>query len=49
MNTLIPAIGSLVGLVSLKFYNLKDSEARLMAQCNAGEITREECDARLNG
>ena len=49
LNTLIPAIGSLIGLVSLKFYNLKDSEARLMAQCNAGEITREECDARLNG
>ena len=47
LNTLIPAIGSLIGLISLKFYKLKDGDARLMASCNAGEITREECEANL--
>jgi len=30
------------------FYNLTDKDAALMAQCNAGVITREECEAQLS-
>lgn len=48
LNTLIPAIGTLVaGLVLLFFYKLTDEDARLMSKCIAGEITREECEAAL--
>lgn len=48
LNSLIPAIGSLLGLIILCFYRLKDSDAKLMGMCNSGEITREECEARLS-
>lgn len=48
LNSLIPAIGSLLGLVILCFYNLKDSDAKLMGLCNSGEISREECEAKLS-
>lgn len=48
LNTLIPAIGTLLaGLVLLFFYKLTDEDARLMGKCVAGEITREECEAAL--
>ena len=30
------------------FYKLKDADVALMAKCNAGEITREECEAQLS-
>lgn len=30
------------------FYRLKDRDAALMAQCNAGKITREGCKSRLS-
>lgn len=45
---LIPAIGCFVGSAVLMFYNLKDKDAELMAECNAGRITREECETRLS-
>lgn len=48
LNSLIPAIGSVLGLIVLCLYNLKDEDARLMGMCNAGEITREECENRLS-
>ncbi len=32
----------------LKFYKLKSKDAAVMAKYNAGEITREECDAQLS-
>lgn len=48
LNSLVPAIGSILGLVILCFYKLKDEDAKLMGQCNAGEITREECEAQLS-
>lgn len=48
LNSLIPAIGSLLGLIILCFYNLKDKDAKLMGMCNAGEITRAECESRLS-
>ena len=45
---LIPAVGTLLGVVVMAFYNLKDEDAALMAQCNAGEISRAECEERLS-
>ena len=46
---LIPAVGSLIGAVLMfVFYNLKDKDAELMGKCNAGQITREECEAQLS-
>ena len=30
------------------FYKLRDKDVELMAKCNAGEITREECEAQLS-
>lgn len=48
INSLVPALGSLLGLIVLLFYNLDDEDARLMGKCNAGEITRGECEAQLS-
>lgn len=44
----IPAIGTLLAILVMVFYGLKDEDAALMAKCNAGEITREECETRLS-
>ncbi len=46
--TLIPAIGCLLGAVVLFFYKLNDKDVQIMAQCNAGAITREEAESRLS-
>ncbi|MBQ6812495.1 MAG: MFS transporter [Agathobacter sp.] len=48
INSLIPAIGGLIGLVIVGFYGLDDEDAKLMGQCNCGEITREECESKLS-
>lgn len=49
LGYLIPAIGFVLSAVLLfAFYRLKDEDAALMAQCNAGKITREECESRLS-
>lgn len=48
INALIPAVGSLFGLIVMLFYNLNDEDARLMSLCNSGKISREECEAKLN-
>ena len=45
---LIPGIGFLLSTLVLLFYKLKDKDAELMAKCNAGQITREECEAQLS-
>jgi len=45
---LIPMIGVLLGVILMGFYKLKDSDVALMAKCNSGEITREECEAQLS-
>jgi hypothetical protein len=29
-------------------YRLRDADAALMAKCNAGEITRDECEAQIS-
>lgn len=48
LNMLIPAVGMIIAaLIMLFFYKLTDEDARLMGQCMAGEITREECEAKL--
>ena len=49
LGDLIPAIGFGISAILLyAFYNLKDADAALMAKCNAGTISREECEARLS-
>ncbi len=49
LGYLIPAIGFGISAILLYvFYNLKDKDAELMAKCNAGQITREECEAQLS-
>ncbi len=49
LGYLIPAIGFGISAVLLyTCYKLKDKDAALMAQCNAGKITREECEAQLS-
>ena len=45
---LIPAIGTLAGVLVMFAYRMKDKDVELMAKCNAGEITREECEAQLS-
>lgn len=46
---LIPTIGFILAAVLLyALYNLKDKDAELMAKCNAGIITREECETQLS-
>ena len=45
---LIPAIGALAGVLVMFLYRMKDKDVELMAKCNAGEITREECEAQLS-
>ena len=44
----IPAVGTLLAILVMALYGLKDEDAALMAKCNAGEITREECEQRLS-
>lgn len=46
--TLIPAIGTVLGVLVMALYRMKDKDVELMAKCNAGEITREECEAQLS-
>ena len=49
LGYLIPSVGFAIAAVLLyAFYNLKDKDADLMAKCNAGQITREECEAQLS-
>lgn len=45
---LIPTIGTVLGVAVMIFYRLKDKDVELMARCNSGEITREECEAQLS-
>jgi len=49
LGYLVPSIGFAIAAVLLyAFYRLDDKDAALMAQCNAGKITREECESRLS-
>jgi Na+/melibiose symporter-like transporter len=48
LYTLVPAVGALLSSLTMLLYDLKDADAELMAQCNAGTITRDECEAQLS-
>ena len=49
LGYLIPAIGfGFAAFLLYFFYNLKDKDAELMAKCNAGAISREECESQLS-
>lgn len=45
---LVPAIGLVLSVAVFFFYRLKDEDVVLMAKCNAGEISRAECEAKLS-
>ena len=45
---LIPLVGVLLGVAVMAFYRLRDEDVALMAKCNAGEISRKECEAGLS-
>lgn len=48
--TWVSAIGPVIAIVLLvRRYKLRDRDVNLMAQCNSGEISREECDAAITG
>lgn len=47
--TVYSAIGCIIAIpLLLKKYTLRDNDVKLMAQFNNGEITREECEAKLS-
>lgn len=48
MQTGVPAVGLIIGTLVMLAYKLNDRDAALMAKCNSGEITREECEAQLS-
>ncbi len=45
---LIPAIGYAISIGLYIFYKLNDKDVQIMAECNSGEITREEAESRLS-
>ena len=45
---LVPVIGMSLSAVCYLFYKLNDKDVQIMASCNAGQITREEAEARLS-
>ena len=45
---LIPALGYLASYIVWRFYNLNDKDVQVMAECNAGKITKEEAESRLS-
>lgn len=45
---MIPAIGCLIALVIWNFYKLNDKDVQVMADCNAGKITKEESEKALS-
>lgn len=48
LNMLIPAAGMILAALNLLlFYHLSDRDAKLMSECVAGEISTEDCEARL--
>ena len=49
LGYLVPMVGYTIAAILLYVcYRLKDKDAALMARCNAGLITREECEAQLS-
>ncbi len=44
---MVPAIGCLLGYVVWSFYKLSDKKVQIMADCNAGKISKQEAEAIL--
>ncbi|MBQ3499168.1 MAG: MFS transporter [Clostridia bacterium] len=45
---MVPAIGCLVAYIIWNFYKLNDKDVQIMADCNAGKITKEEAEKSLS-
>lgn len=45
---MVPAIGYLISYIIWTFYKLNDKDVQIMANCNAGKITREEAESTLS-
>ncbi len=45
---LIPSIGYLFSYIVWRFYKLNDKDVQVMAECNAGKITKEEAYSKLS-
>ena len=45
---LVPVIGMMISTVFYLFYKLNDRDVQIMAECNAGKITRAEAESRLS-
>lgn len=45
---MIPAIGCAIAYICWRFYKLNDKDVQIMADCNAGKITREEAESKLS-
>lgn len=45
---MVPAIGYIFSLLIWLFYNLNDKDVQIMADCNAGKITREQAELMLS-
>ena len=45
---LIPTLGYLLAYIAWRFYNLKDKDVQIMAQCNSGTISPEEAESKLS-
>lgn len=48
LYALFPAICTILSAIVMILYNLNDQDAELMAKCNSGEITKEECESQLS-
>lgn len=46
---LVPTIGCILAFVTWIFYRLKDKDIQVMADCNAGKITKEEAERLITG
>ncbi len=45
---MIPTIGNCIAYLIWKFYKLNDKDVQIMADCNAGRITRDEAESKLS-
>ena len=47
VQNIVPVVGSVLAILLLLMYKLRDRHVQVMARCNAGEITREEAEELL--
>ncbi len=45
---IVPIIGIVIALIIWSFYKLNDKDVQIMADCNVGEISKEEAEKRLS-